>query len=103
MSGLNSLKLDFSASIHPVFCIRAGAILKCSDYNVPLITVTELAFYLHFFFEIIIFSFLLIINCFSLGECGTERPEHEANGNFHVQRVKKTRIWGWFPMAFSIH
>lgn len=61
----------------------------------------RIAYYLIFFslFERIVSNYLLL----SSGECGTKRAEHEANGSFHVQRVEKARIRGWFPMAFSVH
>lgn len=39
----------------------------------------------------------------STGECLFEGAERPASGDFHVQRVKKTRLWGRFQMAITIH
>lgn len=71
--------------------------LQCLSHSDRIVTICIIL--LRFFWN----DFLSIIDCLSLGECVTERDEYEANGSVYVQRVKKTRIRGWFPMAFSIH
>lgn len=39
----------------------------------------------------------------STGKCLPEGAERPTAGDFHVQRVEKTRLWGRFQMVITVH